>query len=75
MAIEGLQNATVRERSTLDATGSLVNEVVITIVTDMGNSGTLVIPALTYQRFASNPEALTELITSKVNELDAVNLL
>lgn len=73
MPIQGLSTANVRERSTLDAGGNPSTEVVITIVTDLGNSGTLVIPARLYNGL--KPEELANLIIERINQLDAVHLL
>lgn len=73
MPIQGLASANVRERSTLDTVGNPANEVVITLTTDLGNSGTLVIPSRQYNSLT--PEQLANLIIERINQLDAVHLL
>lgn len=73
MAITGLKILGTRERPGIDATGQIRTEVVITIQTDLGNTGDLVI---TQQRYnAMSDDQLQEAIIQKAVLLDRAHLL
>lgn len=73
MAITGLKILGTRERPGIDATGQIRTEVVITIQTDLGNIGDLVI---TQQRYnAMSDDQLQEAIIQKAVLLDRAHLL
>ena len=73
MAIQGLKVLGVRERPGIDASGQIKTEVVISIQTDDGNSGDLIIPQAKYA--AMDDETLQNAIIQKAIMLDRANRL
>lgn len=73
MALQGMKILNVRERPMLDASGQPRNEVVISIQTDLGGTGDLIVPQNQYAKLSD--EDLEKLIAEKAMQLDKPFLL
>lgn len=69
----GLESIDVEERPTISRQGKPINEVVLTIVTDLKSSGTLILEATRYASLSDYD--LARLLVGKRDELDRSKLM
>lgn len=73
MALNGFQVAGIRERQSIGPAGNLQNEVIIDLLTDFGNTGTLVLTQREYESLTN--DELREKLVAKVMKLDRAKLI
>ena len=67
----GISVVSVDERPALSRGGKPVNQVVISVETDRGATGTITLEAVVYSQIVNDPGALSQLLEAKRTELDA----
>jgi hypothetical protein len=73
--VEGVIILAVDERPSISRAGKPQNEVIITIETDFGATGSVAIPQAVYNQLAQDDEQLSGILTRKRDELNKPFLL